>query len=72
MDEKFELTQEQIAFIKQKLAVDTLENVNIIIELGSKYTKDVQEQFTNKSNKFAFTMGLCPPDYIKWLPTCLE
>jgi len=69
MDKKFELTKDQIAYIKEELKIETLKDVKIIIELDSEYAKSVKEQLTEDSNRF-IKMGLCPPDYTYSLPTC--
>ncbi len=71
MAEEFKLTQEQVTFIKQKMEVDTLKNLIITIDVESEPIREFKEQDINRITKSSFRMkGFCPPDFIKWKPTC--
>lgn len=53
------------------MEVDTLKNLIITIDVESEPIREFKEQDINRITKSSFRMkGFCPPDFIKWKPTC--
>lgn len=67
MDEKFEFSQNQQEFLKEKMGIDDLSKVKLIFEVDSANTESIAEAFTNKSAKFSFMMCPCPGGGFSWL-----
>lgn len=70
MADEFRLTEEQISFIKKKLKIESLEDLQIIIECNSELTKRMTQKLLSADSKRFFVMQLCPPDYIEYKPIC--
>ncbi|NJB69897.1 hypothetical protein GGR42_000359 [Saonia flava] len=67
MNEKFELSDEQQEFLKNKMGILDLSKVRLIFEVDSVDTEGISEDFTNKSSRLSFMMCPCPDGGWSWL-----
>lgn len=67
MDDKFQLTEEQKNFIKQKMGVSDINDVRLVFEVDSVNTISITENYTEKSARYSYMMCPCGDGTWSWL-----